>query len=656
MRRSKESIAAVRLAVIVVPLLLFCGGCTALNSTLPAGTGGRGGGGVAGASGVAGNGGASAGAGGRAATGGISGTGGRAGGAGGNVAAGGHGGAGGATDRPDASSRDAETDSGQVAMTSPRLIAPLSTATVTSQRPTLRWALAAGTDGAHVQICRDRACGVEVTSFDANGASGAPSANLPAGVLFWRAFGKSAGVTGSQSSPTWEMTVGTRSASVNTSWGTTLDVNGDGYADVIIGADGTNSTTGRAYLYLGGAAGLPTSPATTLTGPDGASGAFGVSVASAGDVNGDGYADVIIGAYAVGSDTGRAYLYLGGAAGLSSSPAATLIGADGTGGFFGYSVASAGDVNGDGYADVIIGASQASSLTGRAYLYLGRAAGLSSSPAATLTGPDGVGGVFGVSVASAGDVNGDGYADVIIGASDVGNNAGRAYLYAGSAAGLPLSPTATFIGPDGSGAHFGGSVASAGDVNGDGYADVVIGASNANRAYIYLGAAAGPATSAATTLIGPDGAGGLFGVSVASAGDVNGDGYTDVIIGAYAVSSNTGRAYLFLGGAAGLATSPGAALTGPDGTGGNFGDSVASAGDVNGDGYADVIIGAATVSANAGRAYLYGGGSAGLSSSPTAALTGPAGAGGQFGLSVASAAEANGDARGPTGPTRFFFL
>ncbi|HTB58463.1 MAG TPA: FG-GAP-like repeat-containing protein [Polyangia bacterium] len=640
MRVSKELMAVARLEGIVVPLLLFCGACTALNSTPPAG--GHGGGGASGAGGAAGLGGAGAGLGGRAATGGISGSGGRAGAAGGSVAAGGHGGTPELGDASSRDARDAGTDSPQVAMTSPRLIAPLSTATVTSQRPTLRWALAAGTDGAHVQICRDRACSVEVTSFDANGASGAPSANLPAGVLFWRAFGRSASVTASQSSPTWEMTVGTRSASVNTSWGTTLDVNGDGYADIIVGADGTSGTTGRAYLYLGGAAGLASSPSTTLTGPDGANGLFGVSVASAGDVNGDGYADVIIGAYAVGSETGRAYLYLGSAAGLSSSPTTTLIGADGTGGFFGYSVASAGDVNGDGYADVIVGADQAGSLTGRAYLYLGRATGLSSSPAATLTGPDGTGGLFGLSVASAGDVNGDGYADVMIGASDVSNNAGRAYLYAGSAAGLPSSPTASFTGPDGGGAHFGGSVASAGDINGDGYADIVIGAPNANRAYLYLGAAAGPSTSATTTLIGPDGTGGLFGGSVAGAGDVNGDGYADVVIGAYAVSSNTGRAYFFPGGAAGLATSPTVVVTGIDGTGGNFGDSVASAGDVNGDGYADVIIGAATVSSNTGRAYLYGGSAAGLSFSPTSALTGPAGASGQFGLSVASAAEVNG--------------
>src|SRR5581483_3712440 len=110
----------------------------------------------------------------------------------------------------------------------PRLIAPLSTATVTSQRPTLRWVLAAGTDGAHVDICRDRACTKTVTSFDVVGPFAAPRSALPSGVLFWRAFGRSAGAIGTTPSPTWEMFVGARSATVDTSWGTTPDVNGDG--------------------------------------------------------------------------------------------------------------------------------------------------------------------------------------------------------------------------------------------------------------------------------------------------------------------------------------------------------------------------------------------------------------------------------------------
>ena len=142
------------------------------------------------------------------------------------------------------------------------------------------------------EICRDHACTVAVTSFDAVGASGAPSANLPAGVLFWRAYGRSGGATGTQTTPTWEMIVGARTAPINTSWGTTLDVNGDGYADVIVGAFGAC----KAYLYLGSTGGLQPSATLNCPDPTGTAGGnnFGLPVASAGDVNGDGYADIVV--------------------------------------------------------------------------------------------------------------------------------------------------------------------------------------------------------------------------------------------------------------------------------------------------------------------------------------------------------------------------
>ena len=227
----------------------------------------------------------------------------------------------------------------------PRLIAPLSTATVTSRRPTLKWELPVGTDGAHVQICRDRACKQEVTSFDAAGSNGGPTSDLPPGTLFWRTFARHTGTTALDSSPTWQFVVGARTAPKNTSWGTTLDVNGDGYADAAVGADAFyNNDVGKAFLYLGGPTGLASSPTVTLSAPD--SQFFGTSIASAGDVNGDGYADLI-----VGTNYGLAYLYLGSAAGLNASPDTTLIGPNGAA--FGLSVASAGDMDGDGYGDVV---------------------------------------------------------------------------------------------------------------------------------------------------------------------------------------------------------------------------------------------------------------------------------------------------------------
>jgi len=185
---------------------------------------------------------------------------------------------------------------------------------------------------------------------------------------------------------------------------------------------------------------LLTTPSTTLTG-EGSNNDFGWSVAPAGDVNGDGYADVVVGAwgYPDAGYTGRAYVYLGGQSGLATAPATTLTG-EAAGNYFGYSVATAGDVNGDGYADVVVGAYGYGANTGRAYVYLGGSTGTASTPT-TLTGAAGT--VFGISVATAGDVNGDGYADVVIGASGYSDSTGRAYLYLGSAAGLATTATTT---------------------------------------------------------------------------------------------------------------------------------------------------------------------------------------------------------------------
>ena len=557
----------------------------------------------------------------------------------------------------------------------PRLLAPLSTATVTSARPTLKWQPGLDTDATHVQICRDRACTVEVTAFDAAGSSGKPAANLPAGVLFWRVFGEQIGVTKPTPSATWEFTVGPRTAAVDSSWGTALDVNRDGYVDVLVGAPGFDGATGRAYLYLGSATGLGSTPTVTLVSPASAGGQFGASVASAGDVDGDGYADVIVGAPGLDSAAGRAYLYLGSATGLGSTPAVTLPGMAGPGGAFGTSVASAGDVNGDGYADVIIGA-PASQLSpgGHGYVYLGSATGLGSTPAVTLTdGPSGAGAKFGSSVASAGDTNGDGYADVIVGAP-AENMTGTAFVYLGSATGLSSSPVARY-GGHGSVGSWGAYVGSAGDINGDGYADLVVG--DGRGAYVYLGGAAGPASGASTAeLTGPgvpnagdfngDGYGDLLvgtttaylgsatglsspitlsfgqgGQSTSTAltsGDVNGDGYADAVVGQWDSDSDSGRVSLYLGSATGPAATPASALTGPDGPtcdSCEFGNVVANAGDVNGDGYGDALV--TTINH---ASYLYLGGGSGLAAAPAVKLVGPPT---NDAFSAAGAGDVNGD-------------
>jgi len=455
----------------------------------------------------------------------------------------------------------------------------------------------------------------------------------------------------SVSSPVWEFTVGPKSATgtaangklVDTSWGTTLDINGDGCADIAIGA----SSSGSVFW----AAGSPTGPGslTAVTGGPTTNGSdFGQSVASAGDLNGDGYADLIVGASQTVGATGSVYIYLGGPAGLPATPSATLVGPDGANGVFGSSVASAGDLNGDGYADILVGETSASTYTGKVFVYFG---GASNGGTITLTagpillGQAGTYTEFGQSVAGVGDVNGDGYADFVIGESGSGpasTLAGTAYLYLGGAT-FPTTPTALNVTGT---TFFGYSVAGAGDVNGDGFADVLVGAyvtgsgttAFTGGAYLYYGSATG--LGAATAVDDVPGKGSQFGVSVASAGDVNGDGYADIIVGADTVTStslvkDTGAAYVYLGSSAGLVNTP-TADPNPQPFSAAVGDAtgafVGSAGNVTCGVYEGILVSAPNHATN-GAVYYYPGGAGGLPQSPPITFTAPTGST-YFGASV----------------------
>ncbi|MCK5241250.1 FG-GAP repeat protein, partial [bacterium] len=430
------------------------------------------------------------------------------------------------------------------------------------------------------------------------------------------------------------------------------DVNGDNYADVIVGAPGNDSggtDAGRAYIYYGGPT-MDNVADIILTG-ESVDDYFGYSVSGAGDVNGDNYADVIIGAYrdnTGGYNAGQAYIYYGG---LSMNNVADIMLTNAAAyDYFGYSVASAGDVNGDTYTDVMVGApgnDSGGTDAGQAYIYYGGPT-MDNAADIILTGAA-VGEHFGYSVSSAGDVNGDTYADVMVGAyknDAAGTSAGRAYIYYG---GPGMDNTADVI-LTGAAADdsFGSSVASAGDVNGDTYADVIVGANDAGgtdagRAYIYYG---GPTMDNVADIILTGAASDdYFGYSVSSAGDVNGDNYADVIVGAYyndAGGSNAGQAYIYYGGPT-MDNTADIILTGAA-VADHFGYSVSSAGDVNGDTYADVMVGAYRNNAGGiddGRTYIYYGGP-GMDNAADITLTGAA-AWDYFGYSVSGAGDVNGD-------------
>jgi CSLREA domain-containing protein len=401
--------------------------------------------------------------------------------------------------------------------------------------------------------------------------------------------------------PDW-MASGENSGTFGYAVSTAGDVNADGYADVLIGADTYSSNRGRVYLYLGSHDGLSANPVMSYTGQN--SGDWlGVSVATAGDINADGYSDVIIGAHGSATNIGRAYIYMGGAGGLNAAPALTL-----TGEYiqdnFGTSVSTIGDVNGDGYSDIIIGAQgyPDNVLQGRAYVYTGSAAGLNPTPVLTLTG-EAANDYFGNIVSTAGDVNGDGYSDFLVGAYRNSSNKGRAYLYLGGVGSLNSSPVVTLTGENATD-YFGGALMTAGDVNGDGYSDIIVASygypafNRQGRAYVYMGMPSGLSTTPSITLTGENN-GDQFGIRVATGGDINGDGYADILVGADGYLTNTGRVYVYFGKTGGLSATSSLTLTGQNTF--NYFSRVATAGDVNGDGYVDILVGAHAVN----RVYAY---------------------------------------------------
>jgi hypothetical protein len=258
-------------------------------------------------------------------------------------------------------------------------------------------------------------------------------------------------------------------------------------------------------------------------------------------------------------DEGAAYVYHGSATGIITT-AAIIIESNQENAYMGYAVSAAGDVNGEGFGDVILGSplfDNGLNNEGAAFVYHGSLSGINAAVAAVVES-DQIDARMGYSVSAAGDVNGDGFSDVIVGAYafDNGqNDEGAAFVYHGSAAGVNTT-AAVILESNQADAYLGYAVGNAGDVNGDGYNDVIAGAygfdngqMNEGAAFIYLGSVTG-INPVADAMVESNQAIANLGYAVAGAGDVNGDGYSDIIAGAYGfdnVEMNEGAAFVYLG-------------------------------------------------------------------------------------------------------------
>ncbi len=390
------------------------------------------------------------------------------------------------------------------------------------------------------------------------------------------------------------------------------DVNGDGYDDLLVGAPSVSHNfvgEGAVYLYYGGPDGLSLEPDWVAYGAHDSSG-FGRCLSIKGDVNGDGFSDILIGSHQHKNtkvNEGKVLLYLGGPDGPDSIPYWTMVSGR-KGAKLGEAVVFAGDLNHDGYDEICVGAhgwdddetlGEFGNKAGKFWVFKGNADGIDPTPIMACVGivEDAN---LGVSMDRAGDVNGDGIDDLHIGGYIFLIGDGMLCTFHGGAAGPDGIPDFMAAGGAMDTSFYAVNLSSAGDINGDGYMDVVVGAPrfDANGIYqsgklhIHYGGDGGLDPVIGWTATGTQ-YDERWAFNVNEAGDINHDGYGDLLVGAKyfdnEADSNAGKAELFLGGPKGPQRNPTWTFVGPD-SGSTVGNNLCVAGDVNGDGHDDIIV------------------------------------------------------------------
>lgn len=430
-----------------------------------------------------------------------------------------------------------------VPLPAPRLLWPPPTSHVSVRRPTFRWELAPGVEGARIEFCRTRDCVSPLSVEEFSGTSGSPHSDLPASALFWRARSMLSGSVSASPSAVWPFVVPTHSAANSSAYGLSLDFNGDGFADLTVW-----NPAGYAEIY----AGTATGPSSTVGATLRVSRAETASLHDAGDVNGDGFSDVLV------SANSTSLLFLGSATltgeiiGIPISITDGGLATDATG---------IGDVNCDGYGDLVAlhpsssgGVSDLAILHGDSaprsiwasqrslgspelrYLlgamtfdldtcsdilvmrttsidaYLGSRSGIDAAPTASLTSSGSV------RAYSMGDVNGDGRSDFI-------NSAFLPSPLSRLASTLYLSNADTLLGRSANAVTiFSSTDVPVGDVDGDGFADCV--AHSATEIRVHRGGATGYDPTPFATLPLPAGAV----VQPSIGADFNGDHFDDIVV------------------------------------------------------------------------------------------------------------------------------